>query len=177
MRRLGRRTLARFYALSFALCVTTATLWLSSYFCSIGWRYFDQDSQYSWTSDLETVRGGFQWRQDVRPPYPFRVRDGFESRDSQATWVEHTVLGFGHSSFQYGWGNATATRHIVTIPWYPFFALTAISTWLLRAAVWCRYINEWRLRNNYCLRCGYNLAGNVSGVCPECGTEVPRLNV
>jgi hypothetical protein len=25
-----------------------------------------------------------------------------------------------------------------------------------------------------CLKCGYNLTGNVSGVCPECGTEIPK---
>ncbi len=25
-----------------------------------------------------------------------------------------------------------------------------------------------------CLRCGYDLEGNVSGVCPECGTEIER---
>ena len=24
-----------------------------------------------------------------------------------------------------------------------------------------------------CQHCGYSLAGNVSGVCPECGTPVP----
>lgn len=26
----------------------------------------------------------------------------------------------------------------------------------------------------HCRKCGYNLAGNVSGRCPECGTGVPR---
>jgi hypothetical protein len=26
-----------------------------------------------------------------------------------------------------------------------------------------------RLRNGQCIRCGYDLTGNVSGVCPECG--------
>ena len=26
-----------------------------------------------------------------------------------------------------------------------------------------------RRRNGLCIRCGYNLEGNVSGVCPECG--------
>ena len=24
-----------------------------------------------------------------------------------------------------------------------------------------------------CRHCGYNLTGNISGVCPECGTSVP----
>ena len=26
----------------------------------------------------------------------------------------------------------------------------------------------------HCQKCGYDLTGNVSGVCPECGTEVAR---
>ncbi len=40
-----------------------------------------------------------------------------------------------------------------------------------------------RLRNkllttrpsHYCIECGYDLTGNVSGRCPECGSEVPAL--
>ncbi|GJM24249.1 MAG: hypothetical protein DHS20C16_06640 [Phycisphaerae bacterium] len=33
----------------------------------------------------------------------------------------------------------------------------------------------WRMDNQpegRCLDCGYNLTGNVSGVCPECGTPI-----
>jgi hypothetical protein len=29
-----------------------------------------------------------------------------------------------------------------------------------------------RLSSGCCVRCGYNLTGNVSGVCPECGRKV-----
>ena len=29
-----------------------------------------------------------------------------------------------------------------------------------------------RRRKGLCLKCGYNLTGNISGVCPECGTAV-----
>lgn len=31
-----------------------------------------------------------------------------------------------------------------------------------------------RRRRGLCIRCGYNLTGNVSGVCPECGTEIEQ---
>src|SRR4051794_36987725 len=35
-----------------------------------------------------------------------------------------------------------------------------------------------RSRGGACLSCGYSLEGNVSGVCPECGTPVlPSLTV
>jgi heme A synthase len=27
---------------------------------------------------------------------------------------------------------------------------------------------------DFCGRCGYNLAGNISGVCPECGWKLPE---
>ena len=30
-----------------------------------------------------------------------------------------------------------------------------------------------RKRAGMCVQCGYNLTANVSGLCPECGTEVP----
>ena len=34
-------------------------------------------------------------------------------------------------------------------------------------------LRRWRRRRRgLCIRCGYNLEGNVSGVCPECGAEV-----
>lgn len=29
-----------------------------------------------------------------------------------------------------------------------------------------------RIPNGYCQNCGYNLTGNVSGVCPECGEKI-----
>jgi hypothetical protein len=39
-------------------------------------------------------------------------------------------------------------------------------------------ILSWRLRRppppGYCRNCGYDLTGNVSGVCPECGSEVKQ---
>lgn len=28
-------------------------------------------------------------------------------------------------------------------------------------------------RPGYCIKCGYNLTGNTSGICSECGTTTP----
>jgi len=50
--------------------------------------------------------------------------------------------------------------------WFPFL-LTAIPT----AILWrldCR-----RARPGHCAKCRYNLTGNVSGRCPECGAFTP----
>ncbi|UCC29748.1 MAG: hypothetical protein JSU86_16275 [Phycisphaerales bacterium] len=42
---------------------------------------------------------------------------------------------------------------------------------LIRGVV--RNRRRWRRRRlGLCFRCGYNLTGNVSGVCPECGTKI-----
>jgi hypothetical protein len=50
--------------------------------------------------------------------------------------------------------------------WLPF-ACAAASASLL----WWR---DRRVAAGHCPRCGYNLTGNVSGVCPECGTPATR---
>ena len=48
---------------------------------------------------------------------------------------------------------------------------------------WARTIVVWREHENkppfnpvgyVCFTCGYDLRGNVSGICPECGTPIPQ---
>jgi len=45
---------------------------------------------------------------------------------------------------------------------------------VLNAAVFLfsRLASSTKMRDGCCSRCGYCLAGNVSGVCPECGTSI-----
>jgi len=55
----------------------------------------------------------------------------------------------------------------VRVPlWMPFL-IVALPT----AFLWRR--GRRRIPPGHCRKCGYNLTGNVSGVCPECGVMVP----
>ena len=54
-----------------------------------------------------------------------------------------------------------------------FGALLALIAIVLRAIV-VRRMGD-RLKEGHCYTCGYNLTGNESGACPECGDPVQRL--
>lgn len=58
----------------------------------------------------------------------------------------------------------------IAIPfWFLVVALAPYPT----LALICGPLRRWRRRRKgCCIRCGYNLTGNVTGVCPECGTEI-----
>jgi hypothetical protein len=36
------------------------------------------------------------------------------------------------------------------------------------------YVSPYVVAEAYCVRCGYSLTGNVSGICPECGKIISR---
>lgn len=49
--------------------------------------------------------------------------------------------------------------------WWPFFLCTVPTT-----VLW--WWGKRHKREGHCHECGYNLTGNVSGICPECGSPV-----
>ena len=56
------------------------------------------------------------------------------------------------------WKLVTVLLYFSARPWVPWHVFTI----------------RQRRGENECAVCGYNLTGNTSGVCPECGTPVPR---
>lgn len=52
--------------------------------------------------------------------------------------------------------------------WFPLAVLGIPTIWLWYAD------HRWR-PPGHCRRCGYDLTGNVSGVCPECGASTPNI--
>jgi hypothetical protein len=65
-----------------------------------------------------------------------------------------------------GW--PTANAYQVAVPLWPFALLAAVLAWRPAALLISRARRLRAPRPGFC-RCGYNLTGNVSGRCPECG--------
>ena len=54
------------------------------------------------------------------------------------------------------------------------FLTVVLATIALVLHWWNEFLATYRLEYPKCRECGYNLTGNVSGVCPECGTEIEQ---
>jgi hypothetical protein len=84
-------------------------------------------------------------------------------------------LAHGDLSLNLGWAEV-ATRPpqpkylgFIDIPLLGVLILLAIPTVLL----W--WADRRRIAPGHCRNCGYDMTGNVSGRCPECGTAVPPI--
>jgi len=76
----------------------------------------------------------------------------------------HTIPREGYLQWKPEWHWSGGPGHIYIPLWIPF-VLVGLPTGLL----WWR---DLRVPPGHCPNCGYDLTGNVSGVCPECGMPV-----
>ena len=83
----------------------------------------------------------------------------------------HRFLGVGWTSAD-RYDNPAMTW--ATVP-YSHLAVRAALLPAGRATAWQWKQVPRRKREGRCLRCGYDLTGNASGVCPECGEATPRV--
>jgi len=67
------------------------------------------------------------------------------------------------------WGRSLFTMRLVLDPMYTVSLFLSIC--LACLAVGCAATTI-KLDHGRCVKCGYDLTGNVSGICPECGTPV-----
>jgi len=114
----------------------------------------------------------------------FYVEDEFQTAD-ESTWdVDHDPLSdfrpntnwseiqwmsFGYTWMEEGQGTYYNDLSFPLWIWPPVWGL-------LTALLWRRWVlRRRRLRPGHCNICGYNLTGNKSGQCPECGGETAIL--
>lgn len=88
-------------------------------------------------------------------------------------WFEPGVLGFDVSSGDVEFGTSLwQIHHEGTSVVVPLWFVTACALVLPARWGWRRFRRRDERAPGACVRCGYDLTGNVSGVCPECGRAV-----
>ena len=99
-------------------------------------------------------------------PIPFAPEEG---------WGEYLEFGsfgawvFPTEMYEYHYNTG---RHVVGLEIPLWFLLALFSAYPLANFVRGPLRRHRRRRKGLCLKCGYNLTGNVSGVCPECGEAI-----
>ena len=139
-------------------------------------------------ASLVSVRWGFQWASPAAHHlvglrggavlyFGFRINpplgpEFYESLIQLPNWGFSALYRGGYSfyplpSIEIGHPSTRRTDLTVIIPlWIPIL-LVGIPMFLL----WRRG----RIPLGHCSSCGYNLRGNVSGACPECGAKCPPV--
>ena len=147
-------------------CVALVVVWIVSQF---GMVYINP----SWAFTLSTNRVGVSCSYSDIPPdlpssgQPSLIRWRSLADVSSPPFPFYRWIGQKTLSTDY---DETGIDYLGTI-WYlfvPFWCplvLLAIPTYIL----WRR---DRKYPPGYCQECAYDLTGNVSGVCPECGTKI-----
>jgi hypothetical protein len=113
----------------------------------------------------------------------------FVSGDARNRDAPFSTIAFPHRFFGFAWGRRvvsfvipfpgptntsySVTHEAVLIPfWAPFAIVAWLPTARLVGAYLPRFLRLRRERRGHCPSCRYNLTGNISGVCPECGMKI-----
>ena len=154
----------RFTFISLMLCVATIVLWLRSYSFESE-LYRTTFNEMSADFALGSVKGVIlivrqapplvqrqpHWRYVSRPVgNAVLPRESFLNR-----------LGFSYHRIT-GWGR-------IGVPYW-FVAVVFLLLPGVRLGRWCS--KRFALGSGHCRVCKFNLTGNISGICPECGTGI-----
>jgi len=172
-------------ALSLLLCVASIVLWVRSYQYAeeFAWRPTATPTQRRVFS-LEVTPG--QIVLDCETHTRTRPEPDWDESGSREIWYQN---GFEWLTAKrnkpariaglptgFRWERSVSTTPtrgaqvlIAATPIWPVSSSLFILTLPLAWGGW-----PWRRKANTCAGCGYNLTGNISGVCPECGMKIQK---
>jgi hypothetical protein len=172
-----RRLLNLLTALSLILLVAVFVFWWRSHAVGDAVQWYRRPRTFVAHSNDGLIR--LEWGEMASQNYPTpagwqgtfwpfeRATDYYEADLRQGT-----TFRFRYERWVWNDRDLTADVRLITFPyWLPALLLTAP---VVAGAVRLRRRRRRarRIRRGLCVSCGYALAGNTSGVCPECGTPL-----
>jgi hypothetical protein len=174
MRRVPRRVFAIATSVSLLLCVAIVVFWVRSRFGTDNFlaRWHDApgcDLMVESVSGRIEVSVGDQSEVQGAIPLYWTLRHFDITTSSAPSNITGSVRAMG---MMVGYDDAGYPRHYTWIV-VPHWMLLLASASLAGTPLVARQRRTARKRS-CCLQCGYCLIGNVSGICPECGSPVAR---
>ncbi len=114
-------------------------------------------------------------------PLVFAMKDGF-SGHSPGKWLTGVQVVDQLTREPIGFRQSFKRNLCLIIPIAPLIVAFTLAKgrrwgdkWAHTEVVWKKYRFKapFDRRGILCMKCGYDLTGNVSGRCPECGTDIP----
>jgi hypothetical protein len=145
-----------------------SSLLLAAWVVSIPWAwfYFRPEAQYHLdpaSGQPVFIRYTFILSLSWGSVFHFRDRRTDASLET-STW--RVLLDPGWPVWMPYWKRGRlGTRSLVVPLWIPLVLVGIPTVYLIR-------LDRRRIPPGHCQKCGYNLTGNVSGVCPECGQHL-----
>ena len=148
--------------LSLLLCLAMALMWWPSYHKQFYVTHIAWPQSYQRISLHQGRLNGWAVMQNMRD----RPEGWYVATVPTGTMGAGEGWGFRFDSIQ----RPGYSHRSLMVPLWFACPLTALPTalWLFAFARRRR-----RVLSGHCVVCGYNLTGNVSGKCPECGTVIP----
>jgi hypothetical protein len=157
------------------LCLATVVLWVRSYAYRnmIGYWFAPDDRglRVAWSVWATRGMAGFGTENSLQAIQPgWEISSGFEPDRIMPTSDGWYVLGFSSHRFasfnENGLGTVPATFSAQAPAWALSLATSVLPI------LWLLLHDRRRHHVRRCASCRYDLAGNISGVCPECGTVI-----
>ncbi len=149
------------------LCVLLFALWLASGWYYLAFDYVDpEETDGMFLRDIGVMNGSLVVVNLIDPNTPPR---DLEWQFVVRRWTDALTNTPSQASWTWWWWSWGGLPPIIGIPlWLPFL-LTALPTGFL---FWSDHRR--RMRADCCDKCGYDLTGNTTGRCPECGAEAAK---
>jgi len=107
------------------------------------------------------------WKEEEEEDWTILAGDPVGGPTVVAEWTK-----FGSLSLWFGKYILVRTHQSYTVR-IPLLLLSIIM--VLPSSIALVAMRRYRLSHHLCVRCGYNLFGNISGTCPECGHSTQEM--
>ena len=171
---------------SLVLCIGASAIWVRSHFWgeTFGWAGWKDQPAGIWHGWGINSEAGLVYAYSFEGTYQFdNPRDVYPSVPNMKPHIVHEAMHASgtHGRKSFRWDNQRygdkdwyiKLRFIGAPAWFVTWALAVIPGWYSIVVAFPSW-RRWRIarREGRCGACLYDLTGNASGVCPECGKAV-----